>query len=275
MATFFSIVRFVPDPVAAEAINIGLLVACGDRIEVRPLASWDRVRAFAGGSSACKDARRLIEELAEAPKLFLGIERVEIAEDLRVCLSQWTRALQFSDVRASLDPVDTLMQALEPLILVGQRPSMLMQTNRRQVVVRTIYRAMTSAFELRFERKARGLVQTHTPVAGQRTRHKIDVGVVNGSLYAGAFALSFTTDQVDRQWKDTDAVAFAVEDLRAYGAADVPLGVIMDTPEIGTEASARADALLRDMQVERVPLQKVYEWARRAITSVPEALLHH
>jgi hypothetical protein len=268
MAAFFSVVRFVPDSVANEAVNIGVLVASGDRVEVRPLSDWDRVRHFAG--AGWREARRLVEELHENPKAFLGVERIETAEDLRAALSGWTRALQFSEVRASLDTPDALMESLEPLVLVGQGVEL--PQSRRAVVARTIYRAMSSAFELRFERRARGLVKKHALVSGQRTRHKIDVGVVNGSLYAGAFALTFSTDQVDRQWKDTDAVAFAVEDLSAVGAG-VPLGVVLDEPAGSTEASHRAFALLRRMNVETMPVQQVSDWARRAMNAVPDTLL--
>jgi len=133
---------------------------------------------------------------------------------------------------------------------------------------------LSSAFELRFERKARGLIKQHALVSGRRTNHKLDVGVVNGSLYAGAFALSFTTDQAGRQWKDTDAVAFAVEDLRAKRET-IPLGVVLDIPDGGTEASDRAAALLRDMQVETIAMESLDEWARRAITAVPDSLVKH
>jgi len=274
MAAFFSIVRFVPDAVANEAVNIGLLVASGTRVEVRTLSDWDRVKHFAGTS--WREARRLVEELEQNPKAFLGLGQVNGADDLRAVLAQWTRALQFSDVRASLDTFDSVMTSLQPMVLVGQRADMLPLQNRRAVVVRTVYRAMSSAFELRFERKARGLVKQHAKVSGRRTNHKLDVGVVNGSVYAGAFALSFATGQPDRQWKDTDAVAFAVDDLRATGLV-APLCVVTDVaPDDGAEgAFRRADALFANMGVETVAVQKIDEWARRAITAVPDALVEH
>lgn len=272
MAAFFSVVRFVPDSVANEAVNIGLLVASGARIEVRTLSDWDRVKHFAGAN--WREARRLVEELQQDPKAFLGVGQVNVADDLRAAIAQWTRALQFSDVRASLDTFDDVMTSLEPMVLVGQRADMLPLQNRRAVVVRTVYRAMSSAFELRFERKARGLVKQHARVSGRRTKHKLDVGVVNGSVYAGAFALSFATGQPDRQWKDTDAVAFAVDDLRATGL-EAPLCVVTDvSPDDGTEeAVRRADALFAEMGLETVAVRDVDEWARRAITAVPDALL--
>lgn len=271
MAAFYSVVRFVPDSVADEAVNIGVLVASGERVEVRRLTDWDRVKRFAGPN--WREARRLVEELREDPKAFLGLTQVNTADDLRAALIPWTRALQFSDVRASLDTFDALIEYVEPMVLVGQRADMLEHQNRRAVVVRTIYRSMSSAFELRFERKARGLVKQSARVQGERTSHKLDVGVVNGSLYAGAFGLSFATGQPDRQWKDTDAVAFAIEDLRAADV-DVPLSVVTDAPAGGrSEAHRRADELFAGMRVDRVPLRQVDDWARRAMTTVPDALL--
>jgi len=270
MPAFFSVIRFVPDSVANEAVNIGVLCASGDRIEVRGLHDWDRVKCFAGAS--WQEARRLVHELEADPRAFLGVDNVVSADDLRPALSQWTHALQFSDVSASLDNLDALMNTMEPLVLVGQRADMLVHQNRRDVVVRTIYRAMTSAFELRFERRARGLVRRRARVLGRRTNHKLDVGVVNGALYAGAFGLSFTTGQRDRQWKDTDAVAFAIDDLRAAGNA-APLCVVTDEPMGENEAATRAGRLFDGMQVERIGVGHVDEWARRAIQAVPERLV--
>jgi hypothetical protein len=55
------------------------------------------------------------------------------------------------------------------------------------------------------------MVQKQATVSGKITNYKIDVGLVNGKFYAGAFALSFATSQAEKQWKDTDAVAFAIE----------------------------------------------------------------
>jgi hypothetical protein len=119
------------------------------------------------------------------------------------------------------------------------------------------------------------LVKKQAQANGRRTRHKLDVGVVNGSLYAGAFALSFATGQPDRQWKDTDAVAFALEDLRE-AEAEVPLCVVTDTPAgFDAEAYDRAQRLFTGMHVDRVPVEDVNGWAARAITAVPDALIEH
>ncbi len=44
---------------------------------------------------------------------------------------------------------------------------------------------------------------------------RMDVGIASGNFYGGAFALSFATAQSEKQLKDTDAVAFAVDDMTA------------------------------------------------------------
>ncbi len=155
MASFFSIIRFVPSAVTNETINVGVLLASGNRLEVRSLEDWHRVKAFAGSSSSARDVRRVISDMADDPARFLGINAVKSAEQLRECLSAWTRVIQFSDVRASLAPIEELAATI-PAMILGESSEELTQNGRRAAVLRAVHQAVVSAYELRFSRKPRG-----------------------------------------------------------------------------------------------------------------------
>jgi hypothetical protein len=59
MLSFYSVVQYVPDVLADERINVGV-VAWGDgRVRVRWLRDWERVRLFAG-----HDVSNLARDLA-------------------------------------------------------------------------------------------------------------------------------------------------------------------------------------------------------------------
>jgi len=265
MASYFSVIRYVPNAAASESVNVGVVVASANRIEVRPLENWQRVKCFAGPS--WKDVKKLVQDMHDEPAAFFGINGADSAGGLHSVLSSWTRVLQFSDVRASVAPVEELAASLCRHVLVDV-PDDLNSDRRRTVVVQTLYRAMSSAFELRFERRPRGLIQKHARVPGRRTTHKFDVGIVNGSVYAGAFALSFATGQTEKQWKDTDAIAFAVEDMVVE--VGVPVAVVLDAPPHENESYVRARNLFHGMPVRTMGFDDITQWANEAVTHVPD-----
>lgn len=266
MPSFFSVIRYVPNATAGEAVNVGVVIASGNHIEVRPLENWQRVKCFAGPS--WRDVRKLVQDMHDAPSAFFGINGAGSAADLHGVLSAWTRVLQFSDVRASVAPADELAATLFRHVLVDV-PDEVDADRRRSVVVKTLYSAMMSAFELRFERRPMGLIKKHARVPGKRTTHKFDVGIVNGSVYAGAFALSFATGQTEKQWKDTDAIAFAVEDMLIEKG--VPVAVVLDAPPHDSEPYLRAKNLLEGMPVRLMGFNDITQWANEAVTHVPDS----
>ena len=268
MACLFSVIRFVPSSITNEAINIGVLFASADRIEVRTLDDWHRVKAF--DSQRWKDVRRLADDLEDDPRAFLGVNPGASAEGLRNELSKWTRVLQFSDVRASLAPMAELLETM-PAMLLGEGADALSPGGRRNVVVRALYQAVVSAYELRFDRRPRGVIQKQATIAGKKTSHKIDVGIANGTFYGGAFALSFATGQTEKQWKDTDAVAFAVDDM--MGPRE-KIAVVLDAPTQASEPYDRAQDLFKRLHVPVLGFDEISAWANRALIDVPEHAAH-
>lgn len=268
MASYFAVIRFIPNAVTDEAINVGVLLASGAHIEIHALQDWARVKAFAGAS--WRDVRRLVDDMSEDPAAFLGIESVDSVHDLRQRLSEWTRAVQFSDVHASLASVNELAAEIPEMIL-GRGEVELSPSGRRATVLRAMHHAVVSAYELRFSRKPRGIIRKGATVPGQKAQHKVDLGVVNGHFYAGAFALSFATSQSERQWRDTDAVAFAIEDMMVPREA---LAVVLDPPIERSEPYERAQDLFARLKVSTVGLDRISEWATKAVTAVPESALH-
>jgi hypothetical protein len=268
MPSFFSVIRFVPSSVTNEAINVGVLLASGDHIEVRALEDWQRVRPFAG--QHWKEVRRLIADMAGDPHGFLGIDAVTSADGLREQLSRWTRVIQFSDVHASLASMGELANTIPQLIL-GEGAGSLAPGGRRNVVIKTLYQAVVSAYSLRFDRRPLGIIQKQAIVPGRITKHKVDVGIVNGRIYAGAFALSFATAQTEKQWRDTDAVAFAVDDMMSRPEA---MTVVLDAPAQPSEPYVRAQAVFKQLGVPTIAVDGISEWATRAVTAVPDAVAH-
>lgn len=122
MSTHFSVIKYVPDPIADERINIGMLFF--NEVSIVPvfLADWGRVKAFAMEDveflQTFRD--RMIEANLEG-KLFPGDEddgRSRV-DRVRVASRAWLNSIQFTEPRGSLAPIEQLQIGLPPLYLHG------------------------------------------------------------------------------------------------------------------------------------------------------------
>lgn len=266
MTTLYSVIRYLPSTLSEESVNVGLLLVDGRSVKVRPLQEWDRLKCFAGRE--WKSVKRLLVDLKEAPTSLLDINPTDNAEALNKKLSHWQRSLQFSEMRGSLERSDALMQTLSSVFLRESAKNTLDVNGRRKVIVDNIYAAVQSAYAVRFDRKPIGLLKRDIKTAGKRTQHKVDVGIANGSLYAGAFAISFANSQENRQWRDTDAIAFALEDM-TVDKTETPLAVLLDAPE-ENNASTRAKNLFGEFGAELLTMEEIQTWAQKAVAHVPD-----
>src|SRR4051812_35427524 len=113
MATRYSVIQYVPDPVADERVNIGVVAFSDDDVRVRFLANWDRVRHFGlTDVRFLKDfARRLGGAVSAEPFLPLSIgQRTTIdAKRIAEIAGEWVNGIQFTEPRASLSSVEELI----------------------------------------------------------------------------------------------------------------------------------------------------------------------
>src|SRR4051812_34186562 len=105
MPARYTVVQYVPDPIADERINIGVIAFTEDRIVPRFLHDWSRVRRFGGADVSFLKAfaRQLHEEVS--PALFLdGFERAVGNVNAGSILSaseNWMNSIQLTAPRAS------------------------------------------------------------------------------------------------------------------------------------------------------------------------------
>jgi DUF3037 family protein len=93
----FSVIRYVPDPVKEEFVNIGLIFIDNDSVTVRFTTNWDRVRNF-DKSADIEMLKALEDELRQ--RLSQGGKYQEGAfADLQ---DRCSNALQFTERKACL-----------------------------------------------------------------------------------------------------------------------------------------------------------------------------
>lgn len=121
----YSIVRYVPDPLREERVNVGVALVAedGSFARCRFLHNWSRVRGFgAEDISFLKEfAADLEREMARTADLFepRGFE----ADCLGAYAANWANSIQLSEPRASVaDDLDALLTRLVHQFLVEPTP---------------------------------------------------------------------------------------------------------------------------------------------------------
>ena len=112
MASKYSVVQYVPNPIADERINIGVVAFNENEVRVQFLKNWERVRHFGMEDiSFLKDFAQRMSKAAESGFIFPGDNReASYQERLNQLTRNWLNSIQFTQPRASLENVDSLLE---------------------------------------------------------------------------------------------------------------------------------------------------------------------
>ena len=232
MACRYSVIQYVPDPIADERINIGLVIFDDERVETVFLKRWDRVNCF-----AMEDIHflRLFEEQmrgAVSEGLVFPGDRENGQprhERLLHIATSWMNSIQFTEPSGSLANVDQLLERLpsqllkEPLIKPKRKlrdrqgAAKLARSSIRNVLVENF--KITDSFQ--------NLLNPSNYLMGQQQHHRFDATLFNGKPYLAAHGISYEVDSPD---STTDAVAWMIADVRAVNVT-VPIGILMLPPQ--------------------------------------------
>lgn len=232
MASKYSIIQYVPNPIADERINIGVLAFDDHRTLVYFLRNWDRVRRFGMEDIGfLKDFAARTSEVAESGLLFPGDENNEIPKHerlLRVSQS-WMNSIQFTEPRASLKDLDRVLEDAIKKFLI--EPSFDKPRVRdRQAAARLTVSEVRQAVTELLGKQHRDLVKTRCPIPGTRKGRELDVAVANGHPYLAAQGISF---EVASPENVLDALAWTISDIKDNNP-DFPLAIVVlpPTPQV-------------------------------------------
>jgi Protein of unknown function (DUF3037) len=115
MASKYSIVQYVPNPIADERVNIGVVTFDEDQVCVQFLKNWDRVCHFdTGNIDFLKDFAKQMNEAASSGLLFPGDtpDGTPKQDRLTKVARGWINSIQFTEPRSSLDSPQNLLEDL-------------------------------------------------------------------------------------------------------------------------------------------------------------------
>jgi len=224
----YAIVRYVPDPVREEQVNIGVVVAREDPpyFAARFLRPNQTGRLKRLGIT---DDFRFIRDLAAEMSASEGERLIGGAWDLaslEVAASEWANTVQLSPLRTALhERPEILVDSLFARYVADPRPRKTRARDRRWVRRRVRSGLRQRLLELRPEIAPAQVIRTGTSIDGEFESHSFDFSLANGDTRRLVQTLSF--EGVDRAALKTEveALAWAIDDVRRNLIA-TPISVV-------------------------------------------------
>ncbi len=271
MASKYSVIQYVPDPIADERINIGVLAFDHDQVCVKFLQSWERVRNFSQTDiSFLHDFAQRMHESAESGLLFPGDIPNEISryDRLREVALGNINSIQFTEPRASLEDVNSLMEDIAYSFLVD-RPTQKSTARDRQAAARVTTSKIKKVLKDRIGDRGKDYLK-HS-LQGIKGNHEFDAVVANGSPYLAAHGISF---EVNIQSLHLDSLYWRVADIKEC-LPNFPIAIVSLPPKIESEnylqlsrSYQKTTEILKGMDAKVIAEEEIEEWANQTLMAI-------
>ncbi|WP_375494360.1 DUF3037 domain-containing protein [uncultured Nostoc sp.] len=233
MASRYSVIQYVPDPIADERINIGVVAFNNNAVRVRFVSNWERVRRF--GLKDIEFLKNFAHQMKnEAEEGFLfpcdKFNGLPNQERILKIAQGWINSIQITESRGSLDTVDELLEDIANTYLREQPPELgpKVKVRDRQAAAKIVRSKTREVLKREFGDKAKELLKPDYEIPGTSTNNKFDVVVANGRPYFAAHGMSFEVDIPDTL---KDAVLWRVSDVKSCHPK-FPLAIFVLPPKL-------------------------------------------
>lgn len=272
MAAYYSVVQFVPDPIADERMNIGVIVTGDGHVRSRFLSDWEKAHRFAGTDiNFLKEFAKQISR-SEPPQNWMldgqTVGRVD-AETLKRMASGWINSIQITEPRASLEePAKLLTEVSARFLRVPARAgrSYRDRSQAASFAVRHIREVLTErSIDL-----AHKYLKRHYDIIGKVDEHQFDVGVANGRVLFAAHGLSFEVQDTKELEREFESVVWAFDDVKNRDPG-MELAVVAFPPKGPSKVYDRAQRVFSRLNVPVLIEEEVDMWAREKARAIPVA----
>ena len=208
--TKYSVVQYVPDPIADERINIGVIAVGEDGAFGQFLRYWTRVARFG------HEDIQFLRDFAKATGAQLSGKQSQLdpkldVERLELWATDWANTIQLTEPRGTLESAEDAVAAVAKRVLKAPRKRERGRT--RIVAVNHGRAALSQALESR-KRDPDEYLQQKVTLSGEYDAHEFDIGVANGTMIAVARGLSFDVKIRESLDKELTEVKWAIDDIR-------------------------------------------------------------
>jgi hypothetical protein len=272
MSARYSVVQYLPSPIADERINVGVITWDDADIYSRFLRTWGRVRSFSGADPKflAQFAKQFQTLSSSQLRLALGDAAGLDTARLETMIGRWENSVRFTPPRGSLNDARTLLAEIAPTFLkeAAVRPKVQKPRNRR-VAARLAASWLFDAVKERLADRADRVVAKNKVLTGQLESHTFDVVLANAKPFAAVQALSFEVDKGPELNRDVDAAAWILEDV-SKKHPHMPIAMFLLPPSGISAPYERAKKLFPKLNGEIVTEQKMPQWARKQARAFAE-----
>ncbi len=267
MSSFYSVIRYVPDPIANESINIGVVVFGEGKPTFRFLKRWNRAHYF--GKETTGFLREFADSMSSGQIDMFDKEDLTNEDVLKSVLGRWRNSVQFTSPRGSLRSPDQLLGEVVKIYLREAIPQGKNKRILREQAVALAARTVHHVIADRFGAAGKILVKRRFALEGNLDKHDFDLVIANGSPYLGAYALSFQVPDTVGLRREIDAAAFALEDVRKADRR-LPLAVVAVPSKKTNDAYDRAKRIFRSVGAQFIEHEKFENFSTKIVKQMPQ-----
>ena len=269
MSSKYSIIQYVPNPIADERINIGIVAFNDQLVRTKFVKSWKRVRCFATNDSDIdylQEFKDNLNKLASLGLLFSDAieDKSQNLERLNKISRSWGNSIQFTEPKGSLEDPDKLLKDIFQDLLI--EPAIIKPVNfrDRQAAVQVARRKIKKVLE-DFGKEAKEYYKKNHKLKGNHGDNKFDVAVANGKTFLAAQGISF---EVQTPEQNISSTSWRISDVKKL-QPNTPLGVIMLPPkeespyfDQAKKAYKDCEERFRSLGADTVEEKDVESWTR-------------
>lgn len=273
MVTKYSVVRYLPNPLSGEMINIGV-VAWGEdkKIAFRFAKDWRRAKAFGREDiTFLRDFAEQIEASAHVELPLTFASKPVDAKQLEQFAEDWSNSIQFSELRTSLLSPEEVIREVSSIYLPMLPHHPQKGRTRHTAALLALERVSRVLIDERGP-EAGGLIKREHGIRGRFDEHLFDVVVANGRPFLAAQGLSFEKSFTRTVQKDVDATAWAIDDVkRAH--RHLPVAILALTPGKQCQPAERARKIFRALDADMISEKQMDHWVKQRIRTLPVSTL--
>ncbi|MFB6372812.1 MAG: DUF3037 domain-containing protein [Bradymonadaceae bacterium] len=266
----YSIIRYIPDLVKGEQINIGVIAFNDDKVRASFTDHWSFVKHFAGQDLAYikkfkSEFEAGLEDQMDIEKMAQG--RTVTSETVEQLAQGWMGDISFSTPKPAEGSPEEVLDILESQMLrTAPEGDDRARAPGKGEAAHTAQNSLKNAVaEFWSEEIAEQTVQYNKSRTGHAHGHDLDVEFQNSRPLMAVNGLSFrinTHSLIEQHIRD---VLFAAEDLERAGYSDLDLAVCHIPPERDLPLFEQAKEACSKLDIEFVQEDQFDPWVNEKV----------
>lgn len=270
MPTFYSVVRIIPDTIAGEFINVGVIAWDGSDVVSRFTRNRGRLRRLT------QDHHALLKNFQEWVSIpgsrLMGIDGDRNLEpvDFGRISTRWRGVLQLTPPRPSMTSAQATVELIASLMM-PETPSR-QHVPTREDAVRAAKRDLSQTFRMLLGEKNSNVICSRPTLNGRTASHEFDFGVANdnSSPVAMLHALSLAGSS-GHYSTQVHALAFSAQDIfsgRDQSPFIPSIAAYVLFPDRENKDATEAARILTQNNVRVISRNNIEGWAKNVASEL-------